>query len=136
MPITVFFMITRRLSLFLALILSISSLAQSSYEKGLNAFLENDRDEAIDHLEESIMDGENLAESHLVLCFIYSQIYRSDKCYYHMKEFISNTDNPYPYIITLWGSSEVGLGTYCYFLTSSVNLQNLFSLFLDYSSYS
>ena len=105
-------MITRRLSLFLALILSISSLAQSSYEKGLNAFLENDRDEAIDHLEESIMDGENLAESHLVLCFIYSQIYRSDKCYYHMKEFISNTDNPYPYIITLWGSSEVGLGGY------------------------
>ena len=107
-------MFTRRLSIILALLLSISSssLAESSYEKGISAFLENDREDAIDHLEESILDGDKVAESHLALCFVYSQILRSDMCFYHMKEFMRTSDDPYPYIIALWGGSETGFSSY------------------------
>jgi hypothetical protein len=105
-------MINRRFAFILALLFSLSGLAASNYEKGLKAFLENDRDDAIDHLEESIQDGKMVPESHLLLCLTYSIIENTPATFMHFKAFIASAKDPYPYVAALWGSSETGLGAY------------------------
>ncbi|MBR9861349.1 DUF3857 domain-containing protein [bacterium] len=102
----------RNLSLFFALFLYIFSAAESDYEKGLSAFLENDREEAIEHFMNSVEAGENLAESHLALSITHSMLLNGQASFDHFQRFMVHADNPYPYLIALWSSGDIGLGGY------------------------
>ena len=91
--------------------ISLITLAQKSYEDGLAAFLENDRETAIELLNESITNGEQVAESHLVLSYIYTMVEKDNDAFSHFEQMVAALDNPYPYITALFNSGDIGLGS-------------------------
>lgn len=99
---------TLTLTILCTLVLSVS--AQSSYEEGLDAFLNNDRESAVELLNESIANGDMVAESHLVLCYIYTTLESSDKAFSNFQKMVAALDDPYPYITALYNSGDIGLG--------------------------
>ena len=98
------------LSLFIALVFTSSLSAQSAFDEGMSAFMNNERQAAITSFNESIANGNKVAESHLALSFVYTAIQNSAKSFNHFDQFVNSVDNPYPYIIALFSSGDVGLG--------------------------
>lgn len=91
--------------------LSVLGMAKSKLDKGMDEFMDNNREEAISLLESSIDDGDDIPECHLVLSMIFSVIEEYDMSFVHLQSFLNTSDNPYPYIQALFFSGDVGIGS-------------------------
>jgi tetratricopeptide (TPR) repeat protein len=81
--------------------------AQSDLEKGNEAFYSNKRREAHSHYQAALSKPEQKAEAHLMLSILAQMENKQSEAFLQFENFFKSSENPYPYLFSLWSTESV-----------------------------
>lgn len=80
---------------------------QSNLEKGWENFNKNKRKEARASFSQALNDPDSKAEAYLALSILSTIEEKKEKAFIDFQNFFKSSDNPYPYLFSLWNTESV-----------------------------